>query len=78
MATLSKRVQVLFSPDQFACLHAIADARGESMGALIRKAVESTYLRQERQMRLAAVDQMAALQLPVGDWEQLERESVEA
>lgn len=77
MSALSKRVQVLFSPEQVTRLQAIARAQGESLGSLIRKAVEDTYLRHEQQRRLDAVRRMAALSLPVADWEQMERESVE-
>lgn len=77
MSALSKRVQVLFSPEQVTRLQAIARAQGETLGSLIRKAVEDTYLRHEQQRRLDAVRRMAALSLPVADWEQMERESVE-
>src|SRR5438128_2453102 len=45
MSILTRRVQVLLSPDQLARLQAIAQTRGESVGALIRKAVETVYLR---------------------------------
>ena len=74
---LSARVQVLFDPAQVARLHAIAESEGRSVGALIREAVERTYLDRDRAERVAAVDQMARLSLPVADWEQMERESVE-
>jgi predicted transcriptional regulator len=74
---LSARVQVLFDPAQVARLQAIAESQGRSVGALIREAVERTYLDRDRAERVAAVDQMARLSLPVADWEQMERESVE-
>jgi predicted transcriptional regulator len=74
---LSARVQVLFDPAQVARLQAIAESEGRSVGALIREAVERTYLDRDRAERVAAVDQMARLSLPVADWEQMERESVE-
>ena len=74
---LSARVQVLFDPAQVARLQAIAESEGRSVGALIREAVERTYLDRDRAERLAAVDEMARLRLPVADWEQMERESVE-
>ncbi|HEY3111254.1 MAG TPA: ribbon-helix-helix protein, CopG family [Chloroflexota bacterium] len=74
---LSARVQVLFEPAQVARLQAIAESQGRSVGALIRDAVERTYLDRDRAERVAAVDQMARLSLPVADWEQMERQSVE-
>jgi hypothetical protein len=77
MATLNKRVQVLLSPGQYARLKEIARSRGKSVGALVRQAVQKQYLDTSRDERLAAVEEMAGLRLPVGDWEQMEHESVE-
>jgi predicted transcriptional regulator len=77
VAALTKRVQVLFSPAQYARLQEIARARGESVGSLVRQAVQQQYLDNSRAERLAAVEKMAAFRLPVSDWEQMERESVE-
>jgi len=77
MATLERRIQILFSAEQASRLQAIARERGESVGSLVRRAVEETYLRHEKEARLKAVREMAAMSLPVGDWEQMERESVE-
>ena len=77
MATLNKRVQVLLSPGQYARLKEIARDRGKSVGSLIRQAVQKQYLDTSNQERLAAVEEMGGLRLPVSDWEQMERESVE-
>ena len=74
---LTARVQVLFEPLQVARLQALAESEGRSVGALIREAVERTYLEVDRARRLAAVERMAAMALPVGDWEQMERESTD-
>ncbi len=76
MPTLTKRVQVLLEPPQFARLEEIAKARKSSVGALIREAVGKEYFRTDRKERLAAVERMAAMTLPVADWEQMERESI--
>ncbi|MFL5807490.1 MAG: hypothetical protein ACJ8CR_37910 [Roseiflexaceae bacterium] len=77
MPTYTERVQVLLSLEQVTRLRAIAQTQDESMGALIRKALEDVYLRPEQAARLDAVQRMAALSLPVSDWEQMERESIE-
>jgi predicted transcriptional regulator len=77
MATLNKRVQVLLSPAQYTRLKEIARARGKSVGSLIRQAVQKQYLDTSQEQRLGAVEEMAGLRLPVSDWEQMERESVE-
>lgn len=76
MPTLTKRVQVLFSPDQFSHLQTIAREQDASVGALIRKAVEDAYFRHQQQERLEAVQRMASLSLPVASWEQMEEESM--
>jgi hypothetical protein len=77
MPTYTERVQVLLSLEQVTRLRTIAQMQDESMGALIRKALEEVYLRPEQAARLDAVQRMAALSLPVSDWEQMERESIE-
>ncbi len=76
MSTYSKRVQVLLSPEQFSRLQAIARSEGESVGSLVRNAIEDVYLRRAEHERLDAVRQLGAMSLPVSDWEQMERESV--
>src|SRR5260370_4616184 len=73
MSILTRRVQVLLSPDQLARLQAIAQTRGESVGALIREAVETVYLRHPPEKRREAGKRMAAPRLPLGDWEGEER-----
>jgi hypothetical protein len=77
MPTYTERLQVLLSLEQLTRLRTIAQAQDESVGALIRKAIEEVYLHPEQATRLDAVQRMAALSLPVSDWEQMERESIE-
>ena len=76
MPMLSKRIQVLFSPQQLQYLQDIANARRESAGALIRRAVEMVYLQGDQERRRDAVRRMASMSLPVNDWQQMERESI--
>lgn len=75
MATLSERIQVLFSRSQAARLQTLAHAEGVSVGALVRRAVEQTYIEPDRSERLRAVERLAAMDLPVADWERMEHES---
>lgn len=77
MATLTKRVQVLLDPFQYQRLDEIARQRNRSVGALIREAIDQVYLQSVMDERLEAVRALAAMQLPVADWEQMEQESVE-
>jgi hypothetical protein len=78
MATLSRRVQLLLSPEQYKRLEALADAEGLSVGALIRRAIDRLQGSPRHTKRLKAVRRIAAMSLPVGDWEQMERESMES
>ncbi len=76
MPTLTRRVQVLLSPEQYEQLAALARTRGMSVGALIREALERGYLQHRpSEHALEAVRRLAALELPVADWEQMEREA---
>lgn len=76
MSTLTKRVQVLLSSDQYKRLETIAKARGTSIGALIRDAIKKLYFQPSQEERLQAVRTLANFKLPVSDWEQMERESM--
>ncbi len=76
MATLTRRVQVLLPPEQYDRLEALAQARGTSVGALIRQAIQDCYDEADPSDRRHAVRQLSALRLPVADWEEMERESM--
>lgn len=69
-----KRVEVLFDPEQYARLERIAKERRESVGALIREAVQREYLGPTKEEKLAAVARIAAMNIEVGDWEEIEEE----
>ncbi|MCX6044358.1 MAG: hypothetical protein NT075_04545 [Chloroflexi bacterium] len=77
MTTLTKRVQVLFPEPLWQNLLYQAQLRNRSVGALIREAVEQVYFVDETQKtaRSRIIDEIAAMELPVADWEQMERES---
>lgn len=76
MAVYTERIQVLVAPAQLARLRAIARRQRTSVGALVREAVEAKYFESDTERRVAAVERLAAMSLPVADWEQMERESV--
>ncbi|MBI2916469.1 MAG: hypothetical protein HYY01_00600 [Chloroflexi bacterium] len=66
---LTKRVEVLFDPREYRLIAAIAQARGETVGALVRKAVELLYLKPTREERKAAVEALLSEQSDV-TWEE--------
>lgn len=57
MATLEKRVQVLFSAEQYARLEAEAAAERLSVGAYVRQAVDG-WMDRKRSDALAALDRL--------------------
>jgi len=74
---LTARLQVLFEPKQLTRLQAIAEADGRSVGALVRQAVERAYLSDDRAARMAAVERLAAMSLPVAAQSDLESKSTD-
>lgn len=76
MTGLTERIQVLVAPAQLARLRTLARRQRRSVGALVREAVEATYFGDDIERRLAAVDRLAEMSLPLSDWEQMERESL--
>jgi len=67
---LSKRVEVLFDPRQYAGLEQEARRRGESIGSLVRAAVERQYLLPSREERRAALRELLSIKLDIGAWEE--------
>jgi hypothetical protein len=74
MAKLLWRFQVLLSPYQFARLQDTAQAKGVSVGALIRQAIKKGYLNKREKEQLQAIERLRGLSLPIAHWEQMERE----
>jgi hypothetical protein len=73
---LSKKTTILFPPDLYDQLASLAAQRQSSVGELVREACRSQYSFSSRAERMALIEQMAALSLPVGTPEEMERESV--
>jgi hypothetical protein len=73
---LSKKTTILFPPDLHDRLSRLAAETGRSLGELVREACETRYGIAPPQQRLDAVDELAALRLPIGEPHELERESV--
>jgi hypothetical protein len=73
---LTKKTTILFSPDQHRRLSSLAAERGTSLGDLVRKACDREYGRPSNSDRLAAVQALASLNLPVGTPGEMAAESV--
>ena len=73
---LSKKTTILFPPDLHARLLQLARQKGTSLGKLVRSACERQYGLVAVEERMAAVEALTALDLPVGTPEEMARESV--
>ncbi len=58
MCMLSERLQILVTPEQRRKLETEAARRGESVGALVRKAIDSAYDPVDRGRRQRALDDL--------------------
>jgi predicted DNA-binding protein len=73
---LTHKTTVLLSEGLHRQLSQLAQERGQSLGELVREACERQYGLAEVGARLAAVDAIEAMRLPVGPVEQMVAESV--
>lgn len=69
MVGLTKRVELLLEPEQYARLEEIARARKESVGSLIRRAVVQEYLQPVQQQKRAALERLLRQEIDLGAWE---------
>ena len=81
MAELNKRVQVLLPEEQWEELTYIAAEHRESVGHMIRQAINQVYFPQSQdesiKERLQILDELVEFNLPVADWEEMEAESTD-
>jgi predicted DNA-binding protein len=73
---LTHKTTVLLSERLHRQLSQLAEERGQSMGELVRQACERQYGMADVEARLAAVEALRAMRLPVGPVEQMIAESV--
>ena len=71
---LTKRVELLFEPRQYALLEQIAKREKESVAALIRSGVEKVYLLDAEQERRAAFKRLASEEIDFGSWEEVKQQ----
>ncbi len=76
MGALSRRTQVLLSADQYRRVERLASRRGQSVGAVIRAAVDA-YMAPPRPPRRAALELLVSLDAPTADWETMKAEILE-
>ncbi len=75
MPILAHKIQVLLDDAQYAALLALAKAEGKSVSAFLREAVVERLLADARRTaRQKAFEEIVAMELPVGDWPDMEGE----
>lgn len=74
MHTLTKKTTILFAPDLYRQLESLAEASRTSVASLVRQAVVQQYLLADRKKRVAAVQALRKMDLPVSDWPTMEGE----
>ena len=78
MGIYVKRVQTLLTEEEYQDLSRLSADWQKPLSALIREAVEKVYFEQVmRQRRRAALESLLALQAPVADWPEMEREIIQ-
>ncbi len=70
---LNERLEIRLYPEQLKKLKEEAAAKNTSVGELVREAIDKRY-EVSRDDRLKAVQQMAGINAPVADWEQMKKE----
>ena len=75
MSVLTKRAQILFSPEEYELLKKLAVSTKSSVGELVRRAVKKQYQIVERKEKIQAADRLCRKkELPVEDWRKMEVE----
>jgi predicted DNA-binding protein len=72
---LSRKTTILLTPELHDRMTRLAARRGTSLGGLVREACMAHYGLVPREERIAAVEELGALSLPVAAPEVMERES---
>jgi hypothetical protein len=71
----TKRVQTMLTEQQYELLQAHAEETGKPLSALIRQAVEEALIIDlEQRRKKKALEWMFSQELPVDDWEVMERQ----
>jgi len=75
MSVLTKRAQILFSPEEYELLKRLAVSTKSSVGELVRRAVKKQYQIVGKKEKIQAADRLCRKkELPVEDWEKMEKE----
>ncbi len=75
VSVLTKRAQILFSPEEYELLRKLAAATKSSVGELVRRAVKKQYQTVGKKERVQAAARLCRKkERPVEDWGKMEGE----
>ena len=74
MCMLNHRLQVLLDEDRWVRLNRRAETTGQSVGSLVRDAIDRTYPATDDARRAAGDALLASPPMPVDDWDVMKRE----
>lgn len=75
MSVLTKRAQILFSPEEYELLKKLAVSTKSSVGELVRRAVKKQYQMVGRKEKIRAAERLCGKkELPVEGWAKMEKE----
>jgi hypothetical protein len=79
MPTLVHKVQLLLTDEQHRLLLQLAKAQRKPLSVLLREGVVEQVIKEARRAaKRQAVEEIAAMALPVGEWAEIEAEIVHA
>ena len=70
----TKAIKVWLREEQVRALKRLAKEQGESVSALVRKAVDKVYGSAEKSRKKRALRKLFSLDAPVNEWPQIEKE----
>ena len=78
---LTKRVEVLFDPEDYRAIEELARSQGQTVGSMVRQAVKHQYLSPSMEQRRTAIQRFLSLpETDLGTWDEakaaIERETV--
>jgi hypothetical protein len=74
MSMLTRRLQVLLDEDRWIRLSRKAEETGQSVGALVRDAIDRAYPATDDTRQAAAKSILSMKPMPVDDWDVMRRE----
>lgn len=76
MPKLTKRAQILFSPEQYSKLHALSAQAHTSIGELVREAIDRAYGPETLKKRIASAQKLINLNVSTCAWSKMEKQII--